>query len=1351
MSVQIISGLLRSHNELEEILSMVEEKRRPERPFFYSDLTSEENDRYKADIQATNSLLQGLPKDIYSLINHYIDAKDIWANMKMLLEGSKLTKKDSESQLMQLNSKFINNMLPEWGRFVTVVKLNRGLRDSNYDQLYAYLKQHEGRQNREQRNNAQGAGAAGYGGARNRVGFANLCQERQIKCYNRNGIADDCNAFDFDVNEAPTAQTLFMANLSSAYPVYDEAGPSYDSYVLSEVHDYDHYHDAVCEHHEVHEMHENVQPNYVVDSHTGYTSDCNMIPYDQYAKDNTMQVIQSDVSVVSNDAYMMILIDMHEPPVQHVHVTIQTKVVYTSLTAELATYKEQVKLYERRTRFELTKREQKIDEQLRIVITDRNIKEEILKKELHFLKMQLSSTINHNKSMVEEVTSLKKDFKQKENQFLEEFLDMKALKEKAEDKLFKQDQSLQIVYMLYNQNLSMIKKESQPLDTRAPYVSPMQSKFSEMHEAHTVVQEHCLELETELSKFKDKIQKDDIDVMVKRFSNLEVQYLNLQLKYQHLKENLRSNNSLPAQDDRTLDFRALDFQITQLIEKVSVLQEQNELFMVENAKVKQHYKELYDSIKITRAKHIDQTIALLTENENLKVQINAKLKCVTIDSITPKVLAPGMYAIDVEPIPLRLRNNMEVYLDYLKHLKESVATFREIVEEAKVERPLDRSVASTCLYTKHSQGLLEYVIGRTDHPLVFGLRLLKTYDRGSLTAQEFHKKFMGTVRFRNNHFGAIMGYGDYVIGDSVISRVYYVEGMGHNLFSVGTINDLARKDLVRGLPGLKFEKDYLCSACQLGKSKKHDHLPKAENTNLEVLNTLHMDLCGPMRVQTINRKKYILVIVDDYMRITWVKFLRSKDETPESVPRTPQQNSVVERRNQTLVEAARTMLIFFKAPMFLWIEDVATACYTQNRSLIYTHHNKTSYELVHNKKPDLTFLRVFGALYYPTNDIEDLGKLPVSPASTVPVPVNSTGIPSFTTIDQDAPSLSHSPSSSSLQPSCLHQGIAAESTLMDENPFAPVEKDPFINIFAPEPTSAASSSGDASLANSTYIYKVKLDEYDDVLKNKARLVAKGYRHEEGIDFEEPFAPVARIEAIRIFIANATSKNMTIYQMDVKTVFLNGELKEEVYVCQPEGFVDPEHPTHVYRLKKALYGLKQAPRAWHRLPKSTLKHLNGSFGISEEPLIGDFGSAQFPRDKLVSWSSKKQRSTAISTTKVKYIAMSGCCTQILWMRSQLTYYSFAFNKIPLYCDNRSAIALCCNNVQHSGLSTLTYDTILFESRLYTSSLLNAACKKYLDLRKKGSMVREKLRQLPSGEYRDRLQIANIDKITVPHSV
>ncbi|GKF46812.1 hypothetical protein Tco_0136614, partial [Tanacetum coccineum] len=196
-----------------------------------------------------------------------------------------------------------------------------------------------GRQNRGQGKNARGAGAAGYGGAHNRVGNANPGQARQIKveldeeqllfiaggqdnavdedvdkqpvqdlALNVDNVFqdDDCDDFDSDVDEAPTAQTMFMANLSSADPVYDEAGPSYDSDTLFEVYYHDHYQDAVCEHHEEHEMHDDVQPNYVVNSHADYTSDSNMILYDQYVKDNAVPVVQSNVSSVPNDAYLMI-------------------------------------------------------------------------------------------------------------------------------------------------------------------------------------------------------------------------------------------------------------------------------------------------------------------------------------------------------------------------------------------------------------------------------------------------------------------------------------------------------------------------------------------------------------------------------------------------------------------------------------------------------------------------------------------------------------------------------------------------------------------------------------------------------------------------------------------------------------------------------------------------------------------------------------------------------------------------------------------------------------------------------------------------------------------------------------
>ncbi|GJW01348.1 retrovirus-related pol polyprotein from transposon TNT 1-94 [Tanacetum coccineum] len=206
-----------------------------------------------------------------------------------------------------------------------------------------------------------------------------------------------------------------------------------------------------------------------------------------------------------------------------------------------------------------------------------------------------------------------------------------------------------------------------------------------------------------------------------------------------------------------------------------------------------------------------------------------------------------------------------------------------------------------------------------------------------------------------------------------------------------------------------------------GKSKKEYHPHKSEPSTNEKLQMLHMDLCGPMRVESINKKRYIIVIVDDYSRFTWVKFLRTKDDAPEiiikilkqaqvslnatvrylrtkngieflnqtlrnyteevgithmtSTARTPQQNGVVERRNRTLVEAARTMLIFSKSPLFLWAEVVATACYNQNRSLIHTRYNKAPYELLRDRKPKLKYLHVFGALCYPTNYFEDLGKL----------------------------------------------------------------------------------------------------------------------------------------------------------------------------------------------------------------------------------------------------------------------------------------------------------------------------------------------------------------------------------------
>nr|GEU96240.1 hypothetical protein [Tanacetum cinerariifolium] len=367
-----------------------------------------------------------LAKDIYTLINHYTDAKDIWDNVKMLLEGSELTKEDRESQLYDDFEHFRQHKEESihdyYGRFVTAVKLSRGLRDSNYDQLYAYLKQHEthAKENKmmlerfshhtvdplalmsnvsnlqhyspsfstssstqvpqhladnpyldssisptenliENLTNTLALLTQSYrtflpqtnnqlrtsSNARNQARDLALNMDNMFQ-------ANDCDAFDSDVDEAPMAQTMFMSNLSSADPVTDEAGPSYDSDILYEVRDHDHDQDAVCAHHEEHTMHDSVQLNHVVDSHANYTSDSNMILYDQYVKDNEVAVVHSNVSSVPNDAFMMIYNDMCEPHAQSISNPSRNTVVENSLTDELATYKEQVELYKRRAKFELT-------------------------------------------------------------------------------------------------------------------------------------------------------------------------------------------------------------------------------------------------------------------------------------------------------------------------------------------------------------------------------------------------------------------------------------------------------------------------------------------------------------------------------------------------------------------------------------------------------------------------------------------------------------------------------------------------------------------------------------------------------------------------------------------------------------------------------------------------------------------------------------------------------------------------------------------------------------------------------------------------------------------------------------
>ncbi|KAJ9556774.1 hypothetical protein OSB04_011388 [Centaurea solstitialis] len=624
------------------------------------------------------------------------------------------------------------------------------------------------------------------------------------------------------------------------------------------------------------------------------------------------------------------------------------------------------------------------------------------------------------------------------------------------------------------------------------------------------------------------------------------------------------------------------------------------------------------------------------------------------------------------------------------------------------------------------------------------------------------------------------------------------------------MNKLVSKNLVKGLPETRLSKNTLCPACEQGKMTRSSHPPRMDTNSKSPLDMIHMDLCGPTRTESLARKKYMLVLVDEFSRFTWLEFLRAKSDAADriiafikriqvllgcrvkklrsdngtefrnaklqsfledvgishnfSAVRTPQQNGVVERKNRTLVEAARSMMAHSGVPQSFWAEAVSTACYTQNRTLIVKRTGKTAYEMVEQRKPNIDYFRVFGCKCYVLNDRDDLGKFepksdesivigyshnskayrvfnkrtrtilessnvdfsetetysvasssninasfselftaPPStdsstnfsaldfldladydlPTLTGPIVVPAHARSTSTSVTSDAfvtePSTSTStnsvsPESTAVSPLKSHQqphrnqsknrlhNLFLHLSQKKLHYLHPVQlRELMLSEFEPSDVSQALTDPDWVLAMQEELAEFernkvwRLDENDLIIRNKARLVAKGYRQQEGIDYDETFAPVARIEAIRIFLAYAAHKNMTVYQMDVKCAFLNRVLQEEVYVEQPEGFVDPRFPEHVYVLDKVLYGLKQAPRAWYETLTDYLLGVGYKKGTIDPTLF---------------------------LKRSEYVAAACCCSQVLWMKTQLADFGYTMQRIPIYCDSKSAIQITANPVQHS---------------------------------------------------------------------
>ncbi|GJR56364.1 retrovirus-related pol polyprotein from transposon TNT 1-94 [Tanacetum coccineum] len=395
----------------------------------------------------------------------------------------------------------------------------------------------------------------------------------------------------------------------------------------------------------------------------------------------------------------------------------------------------------------------------------------------------------------------------------------------------------------------------------------------------------------------------------------------------------------------------------------------------------------------------------------------------------------------------------------------------------------------------------------------------------------------------------------------------------------GTINHLARHGLVRGLPKIKFEKDHLCSACAMGKSKKKPYKPKSEDTNQEKLYMLHMDLCGPIHVASVNGK-----------RSDWdLLFQPLFDEllTPPPTVDHPSPEVIAPIVDVVALEPAASTGLpssttvdqdtpspiahmgndpYFGIPI-LEIHSDQSSSSDSIHTIVHPDHQIFE----HNSKwtKDHPLENIIGELARPVSIRLQLHEQAL-----------------FCYYDAFLTAVEPKTYKDALTQSCWIKAMQEEL-----NEFERLR----VWELVPRPDKVM-------VITLKWIYKVKLDELGGILKNKARLVARGYRQEEGIDFEESFAPVARLEAIRIFLAFAAHMNMVVYQMDVKTAFLNGNLREEVYVSQPDGFVDKDNPNHVYKLKKALYGLKQAPRAWYDMLSSFLISQDFSKGSVDPTLF-----------------------------------------------------------------------------------------------------------------------------------------------------
>nr|GEU49778.1 integrase, catalytic region, zinc finger, CCHC-type, peptidase aspartic, catalytic [Tanacetum cinerariifolium] len=1093
-----------------------------------------------------------LPPEFYALVSNHKVSKELWERIQLLMQGTSLTKQERECKLydefdkfaykkgetlrefylrfslllndmniynmklkqFQVNTKFLNTLPPEWRKFMTDVKLVRDLYTTNVDQLHAYLGQHEFHVNKKGDDpidaiNYMMSFLTAVVTSRDESWFKDKVLLVQAQANGQILHEEELEFFaDPRITEALTIQIVITHN--AAYQAND-----LDTY------------DSNCEEISTTKVALMVNLSHyglddLAEPETEITSDSNIIPYSQYVSESQQTAVQNSNFPVQQDALILFVIEQLKTQVGNcTKINLDNKSVNDTLTVELVRYKDQVRIL---------KEGHNVDLKSKDIISDSCAQT----VEIDNLKQTLSEHLKEKESLIQTVTLLKNDFQKEESRNIDREIALEKHIKELNNIVSKRNQSAQTVHVLTKPQFFYDHTTKQALGFQNTfYLKKAQQLEPKLYDGNVIQKTNAIVIHdsedtlmlAEESRSKMLLKQKDSMMSEKKVNTKPVDYVVLNQLSQDFKirfvpqtelsteQAFWSHNSMNFKEPNPFT-RPTQVEVPKELPKVSMVNTSLKKLKHHLASFNVVVKERTTTTAITEGTLQEKVLVISALKDNLR---KLKGKVVVDEAVILHPIDPELLNVDATPLAPKLQNNRTAHSDYLKHTQEETATLREIVEHERSLNPLNTSL--DCVYSGCSKHMTE--------------------DRSQLTS--FVNKFLGTVKFGDDHVAKIMGYGDYQIGNVTILRVYFVEGLGHNLFSVrkfcdsnlevafrqhtcfirnlegvdllfgsqennlytlslrdkmksslicllskasktkswlwhrrlshlnfGAINYLARQGLVRGLLKLKFKKNHLCFACAMGKSKKISHKPKSEDTNQEKPYLLHMDLCGPMRVESVNGKK--LASLKKHLLLALLsKTVSLKDVIADIsifIGYAPTKKAF-RIYNQCTKRIIETIHVDF---------DELTAIASKQSSLGPALHEMTPATISSRLVPkptsltpfvpplrndwDMLFQSLFDELLSPSPSVDYPAPEVIAPIAEVVTPdrAGSTGSPSSTTVDQDAPSPSKSQSTSETQHPVITNNVEEDN---HDIKVAHMGNDPLFSIPIPKVYSDQSSSTDS--------------------------------------------------------------------------------------------------------------------------------------------------------------------------------------------------------------------------------------------------------------------------------------------------